>query len=128
MSQRILFVGAATLDDYVRRRLEQKGFSVLVASDLERASDLLTGSRVDVLIVDFDQMDDGSGFIKRVRSLPALRGTSILAIAKWGTGQPMTALSAGADAYEPAPIDAERLADTVDRILNKRAAVAGVSE
>lgn len=125
MSQTILFVGVANVDGSVRRHLEQKGFSSSATDSLERAADLLTGSRVDALIINLE-LEGGIDFIIRMRSI-SMR-TPVLAVGEWGTGHPTVALSAGADAYEPWPIDAGRLADALERILNKRAAVVGMNE
>jgi len=40
-----------------------------------------------------------------------------MVIAEWGTGQPMLALSHGADAFEPKPVDEPRLLAAVKRLL-----------
>ena len=128
MSQSILFVGGANFDGPVRRRLEQKGFSVSAIHDLEHAADLLTRSRVDAVIIDLNETAGGIGFISWMRSIPTLKSSTVLAVAEWGSGQPTVALSAGADAYEPRPINAERLVDAIERLLNKRAAVVGMNE
>lgn len=128
ITRRILFVGGPDFDGDLRRRLEQKGLLVSAAGNLENAADLLTGSRIDLVIVDLDNNADGLDFIKRIRKMPVLAGTSVLAVGQWGTGRATLALSSGADAYEPAPLDSERLVDAIERILNKRAAAAGMNE
>lgn len=125
MSQNILFVVAEKLDGSVHRHLEQKGFSISTRDSLERVADLLTGSRVDALIINLE-MEGSVDFLRRMRSISM--GTAVLAVGKWGTGHPTMALAAGADAYEPLPIDAGRLTDALERILHKRAAVAGMNE
>ena len=125
-SRRILFVGGANFYGSVRDRLEQKDYSVLRAGDFESVVDLLNGSKVDLVIFDLDGHRNRLEVIRQVRSIPKLAKTRVLAVGRWGTGQATMALSAGANAYEPAPIDANRLADSVDRILNRRATVVGM--
>ena len=127
ITRRILFIGGSTLDGKVRRGFQQKGFNVLRVNDFESAADLLLESQVDVVILNLDQTKDGPGFIRRIRSIPILKGTRVVAVARWGGGQATTALSAGADAYEPSPTDARRLTDAVERVLNRRAAVVGLN-
>ena len=127
MTRRILFIGGLDFDGSVRRRLGQKGFAFSTANDSARANQLLTESRFDLVVVILDETEAGLHFIEQMRSTAALRTTSVLAIGEWGTGQPTVALTAGADAYEPTPIDGERLVDAVERILNKRATVVGMN-
>lgn len=126
-SRRILFVGPAKFYSSVRGRLEQKDYAVRRAGDFESVVDLLNGSKVDLVIFDLDGARNRLEVIRQVRSIPTLAKTRVLAVGRWGTGQATMALSAGANAYEPTPGDANRLADAVDRILNRRATVVGMN-
>jgi len=128
MTQSILFVGGANLDGSVRQRLEQNGFVVSAVTDSAPAIELLGDSRIDLVIVHLDETQDGTGLIKQLREALGTKPTGVLAVAKWGTGLPTVALAAGADAYEPAPIDPERLVDAVQRVLHKRAAAVGMND
>ena len=129
MTQSILFVGGAKLDGSVRRHLEQNGFAVSTVTDSEPAIKFLAAdSLIDLVIVHLDETEEGALLIKRLREVLGTRATGVLAIAEWGTGLPSVALAAGADAYEPGPIDPERLVDAVQRVLHKRAAVVGMNE
>ena len=128
MTQSILFVGGANLDGLVRQRLEQNGFSVSTVTESAPAIDVLTGSFVDLVIVQLDGRGQGADLIRKVREVLGTKATGVLAVAEWGSGLPTVALAAGADAYEPAPIDPERLIDAVNRVLHKRAAVVGMNK
>lgn len=121
--RQILIVSDKRSADSFGRTLHQAGFDVAEGT-YERASQELLESRFDLIVVDLDH-GQGADFIRGVRKIVRLNGTPVLALGSWGTGQPTVALSAGADAFEPTPIDATRLADAVERILNKRAAVVG---
>ena len=127
ITRHILFIGGTSFDGRVCRGLEQKGYIVRRVDDCERAVDLLIGSRVDLVILDLDEVVDGAGFIGRIRRIPMFHRTRVLALGDWGSGKPTLALSAGADAYEPLPIDAKGLTEAVERILNARAAVVGLN-
>jgi hypothetical protein len=48
----------------------------------------------------------------------------LLVIAEWGTGQASLALAQGADAFEPWPIETDRLISAIDRMLHQHAAAA----
>ena len=128
MTQNILFVGGANLDGSVRQRLEQNGFSVSSVTESAPAILTLTDSFIDLVIVHLDDREEGTDLIRQVREILGTKPTGVLAVAEWGTGLPTIALAAGADAYEPAPIDPKRLMDAVQRVLHKRAAVVGMSD
>lgn len=125
MTQSILFVGGADLDGSVRQHLEQNGYAVSAVQDAGAAIELLAASLIDLVIVQLNESEHGTNLIKRLREAPE---TKVLAIAEWGTGQPTVALAAGADAYEPAPIDPDRLVEAVQRVLHKRAAAVGMND
>ena len=127
MTQNILFVGGASLDGSVRQRLEQNGFAVSAVKESAPAIQVLTDSFIDLVIVHLDERGKGTDLIRQVREVVGTKATGVLAVAEWGTGLPTIALAAGADAYEPAPIDPERLIDAVQRVLHKRAAVVGMN-
>ena len=127
MTQNILFVGGAKLDGSVRHRLEQNGFGVSAVKGSAPAIAQLTDSLIDLVIVNLDETEDGARLIKQLREVLGTKATRLLAVAEWGTGVPTVALAAGADAYEPAPIDPDRLVDAVRRALHKRAAVVGMN-
>ena len=128
MTQNILFVGGANLDGSVRQRLEQNGFAVSAVTESAPAIQVLTDSFIDLVIVHLDERKNGTDLIRLVRKVLGTKTTGVLAVAEWGTGLPTVALAAGADAYEPAPIDPERLIDAVQRVLHKRAAVVGMND
>ena len=126
MTQRILFVGDAKLDGSVRRRLEENGFAVSSVTEPAPAIQVLTDSFIDLVIVHLDERKNGTKLIRQVREVLGTKPTGVLAVAQWGTGLPTVALAAGADAYEPAPVDPDRLIDAVQRVLHKRATVVGM--
>ena len=128
MTQKLLFVGGANLDGSVRQRLEQNGYAVLSVTESAPAIEVLTDSSIDLVIVHLDEREQGTDLTRQVREVLGTKATGVLAVAEWGTGLPTVALAAGADAYEPAPIDPERLIDAVQRVLHKRAAVVGMNK
>ena len=118
-SQRILLVSDEESGRFLPAALEQRGFEVAITQDTEEAYRQLLGSEFDLAIVDLAEAINAVEFVKRVRATPKLNKTFVLTIAEWGTGQPTLALSQGADAYEPKPIDATRLVAAVERLLRQ---------
>src|SRR5947209_5756199 len=118
-SQRILLVSDEEADRFLPAALEQRGFEVTVTRDTEEAHHQLLRSEFDLAIIDLAEAINAVEFVRRVRATPKLNKTFLLAIAEWGTGQPTLALSQGADAYEPKPIDAPRLVAAVERLLRQ---------
>ena len=115
--QRILILSDGAPSRVIRGALEERGFSVTNASSRHTAYASLLESSFDLVVVDLAQPDYGAEFVGRVRATPKLSKTFVLTLAEWGTGQPTLALSQGADAYEPKPIDATRLVSAVERLL-----------
>src|SRR5256885_4486562 len=118
--QRILIVSNEALSASVRDALEQRGFIVTVAADSERADGELARSLVALVIVVADGIN-GVELIKRIRATPTLKRALILVVAAWGAGAATLALSQGADAYEPRPLEANRLLASVERLLLRQA-------
>ena len=120
--QRILIIS----DDAhsMRGALEAGGFAVAAASDYEGAYSQLLEARFTLVVIDLVEAADGVEFIKRVRATTNLTQPLILVIVEWGTGGATLALTERADAYEPKPIDATRLVDSVERLLGTKAASA----
>jgi DNA-binding response OmpR family regulator len=105
----------------MRGALEARGFSVTPASDYESAYGQLLEARFTLVVIDLVETAAGVEFIKRVHATPNLTQPLLLVIAEWGTGAGALALTQGADAYEPKPVDAARLVDSVERLLGTKA-------
>ena len=121
---RILIVSADAQFDFIRAGVESRGFEVTVAHEPEDAYRNLLETSFDIVVVDLAQESRDVEFIKRLRATPKLSKIFVLALGEWGTGQPTLALSQGADAYEPKPVNTERLIAAVERVLHPELAVA----
>lgn len=119
-SERILVFSDELPSDTIRGALEARGFDVVAAADRDTAYRQLLESSFDLIIIDLADAQAGVEFIEFVCDILKLRDTSVLTLAEWGTGQPTLALSKGADAFEPKPVDAERLVSAVERLLRKK--------
>lgn len=121
---RILMVSPDAQFDFTRAAVEACGFEVTVAHDQEAAYRCLLKSSIDLVVIDLAEAPRDVEFIQRLRATPKLGKTFVLALGEWGTGQPTVALAQGADAYEPKPVNTERLIAAVERVLRPELAVA----
>ena len=101
----------------LQQALDGHGFTVTVAESANDGYERLSQLQFDLVIMNLHRPITGVGLIKRIRANPALRRLMVLTIAEWGTGQPTMALAQGADGFEPAPVDADRLVTAVEKLL-----------
>jgi DNA-binding response OmpR family regulator len=123
-SQRILIVTDDAQSEAMRGALAARGFAVTAAPDYESAYRQLLEARFALVVIDLVEAAAGVEFIKRVRAATNLAQPLLLVIAEWGTGGATLALSQSADAYEPKPVDAARLVDSIERLLGTKALTA----
>ena len=120
-SQRILLVTDDGQSGTIRGALGARGFAVTAAPDYESAYRQLLEARFALVVIDLVEAVAGVEFIKRVQGTTNLTQPLLLVIAEWGTGGATLALSQSADAYEPKPVDAAQLVDSVERLLGTKA-------
>jgi len=123
-SRRVLFVAPQIPDDVTRRTLENRGLAATYEDDWQDAWGQLAGSEFSLVIADLSRDEDAINFIRRMRETESTKAMPVLVLGEWGTGRPTLALSQGADAFEPTPIQAERLATSIERLLRERARAA----
>jgi DNA-binding response OmpR family regulator len=116
MTQRIMFVADAAPDETLIAALEEHGFAV----SIETRPPVATNAAPELIVLDVQDADEGLERLKEIRASSVLQTASLLVLAEWGTGQATLALANGADAFEPKPIDAERLIAAVDRCWQPR--------
>jgi CheY-like chemotaxis protein len=123
--QLILIVGDDAAErNLIRGALEERGFAVTSVGDGVSALTELHKGNFDLVVMNLAHADDSVELTKQIRGSPDLANTLLLVIAEWGTGQASLALAQGADAFEPWPIEAERLISAIDRMLHQHAAAA----
>jgi len=121
---RVLIVDDNAATRYaLRRRLERHGYQVLEAGTGSDGLALIRGDVIDALVLDVN-LPDMSGF-DIVRSLRAEPRTALLPVihvsaASIQTGDIVTGLEAGADAYLVHPIDPDVLLATLRTLMRVR--------
>lgn len=95
--------------------LELQGYEVRAARDGIEALDLISETRPDVVITDYDMPRlDGAGLARELRSRSDKLGhLPILVLTALGQGLVKAAMDAGADAYIAKPVDFHTLETTL---------------
>jgi len=113
-------------DDDVARELmhmalESRGHEVSVAENGVQGYDTALFMKPDLIITDIQMPGaDGVHVVRRVRDTPSLQDIPILVTTAFGTGTATFSLQAGADAYEPKPLNPKNFLATVERLLATR--------
>jgi len=107
--------------ELMRMTLEQNGYEVVTAADGVRGYDTALFLKPDLIITDIRMPGaDGIHVVRRVRDTDSLAETPILVMTAFGTGSATFSLQLGANAFEPKPVDPQRLLSTVRRLLGER--------
>ena len=110
-------------DDDVSRELmsmalEARGHEVTVADNGVTGYDTALFLTPDLIVTDIRMPGaDGVHVVRRVRDTPSLQGVPILVTTAFGTGTATFSLQAGADAFEPKPLNPQNFLATVERLL-----------
>ena len=105
--------------ELVRMTLEREGYLVVTAEDGERGFEAALAERPDLIVTDVSMPTaDGVQLVRRVRSAAEVEATPILVVTGFGTGNATYTLTQGADAYEPKPLDPDKLRESVRRLLD----------
>ena len=98
-------------------------FTLVVTDDVDKGFALLVESHFDLAIINLKDVSKAIDLIRRIRADAQLGRLFLLNIAEWGTGQGTMALVQGADSFEPAPVQPERIAAAVERLLRPNLAM-----
>jgi len=106
----------------VRRILEAEGYRFLEAHDAGAALALVAAHTPDLILMDINMPDiDGYTLTARLRSMPQMRYTPILALtANVMKGDRERSLAAGCDGYIQKPVDVDRLPRQISEFLALR--------
>jgi|SRR5690242_16791471 two-component system, cell cycle response regulator DivK len=105
--------------DMLSRRLERKGFEVVMAADGQQGVDLAASEGPDLILMDMDlPVIDGWEATRRVKSREGTRGIPVIALTAHAmVGDRDKAMAAGCDDYDTKPIDFPRLLGKIETLL-----------
>lgn len=107
--------------DMLSRRLQRRGYDVVIAIDGEQAVAKSLSEFPHLLLLDVGlPIIDGLEVARRIRSNPQSNSLPILGLSAHAMqGDKERALAAGCDDYDTKPIDIERLLSKISHLLQK---------
>jgi CheY-like chemotaxis protein len=111
--------------DMLTRRLERKGFEVVVAINGKAGIDMASSSNPDIILMDLSlPVIDGWEATRQIKADPATQSIPVIALTAHAmAGDEQKALEAGCDDYDTKPIDLSRLLDKIENLLASRTLV-----
>lgn len=111
--------------DMLSRRLERKGYNVLIAVDGEMGISVARASSPDLVLMDMSlPVVDGWEATRRIKADPVLQHIPVIALTAHAMANDRDkALEAGCDDYDTKPIDLPRLLAKMEALLPAAAGV-----
>src|SRR5215468_11122888 len=105
--------------DMLARRLERRGYKVVIALDGDQGVQLAQTETPDLILMDMSlPVLDGWEATRRLRALPATQAIPIIALTAHAmAGDREQALTAGCDDYDSKPIEFARLLGKIQALL-----------
>ena len=106
--------------DMLTRRLERKGFEVVIAVDGQAGIDMATSSSPDIILMDLSlPVIDGWEATRKIKADPATQSIPVIALTAHAmAGDEQRALEAGCDDYDTKPIDLKRLLGKIENYIS----------
>ena len=107
--------------DMLTRRLERKGFEVVIAVDGQAGVDMASSSNPDIILMDLSlPVIDGWEATRQIKADPATQPIPVIALTAHAmAGDEQKALQAGCDDYDTKPVDLKRLLGKIKNLLGK---------
>jgi two-component system cell cycle response regulator DivK len=109
--------------DMLSRRLERKGFQVVMALDGGQGVDMATSEKPDIILMDMSlPVLDGWTATQKLKANPTTAPIPVIALTAHAmAGDEQKARDAGCDDYDTKPIELPRLLEKIQCLLNRRA-------
>ena len=108
--------------DMLSRRLERRGYQVIIAVDGEEGSRLAYLERPDLILMDMSlPVLDGWEVTRQLKAAPQTRSIPIIALTAHAmAGDRERALEAGCDDYDTKPVEMSRLLTKIQLLLSRK--------
>jgi two-component system cell cycle response regulator DivK len=105
--------------DMLARRLERKGFEVVIAVDGQAGIDMASSASADIILMDLSlPVIDGWEATRRIKADPVTQAIPVIALTAHAmAGDEQKALEAGCDDYDTKPVNLNRLLRKIDKLL-----------
>jgi two-component system, cell cycle response regulator DivK len=110
--------------DMLSRRLQRRGYEVVIATDGEAGVAAAARHRPDLVLMDMSlPVIDGWEATRQVKAAPATRAIPVIALTAHAmAGDREKAIEAGCDDYDIKPIDLPRLLGKITMLLERKQA------
>ena len=110
--------------DMLSRRLEKRGYEVVIAVDGQQGVALAQSEAPTLILMDMNlPVLDGWEATRQLKTAPATRSIPIIALTAHAmSGDREKALEAGADDFDAKPVDLARLLEKIEALLARRTA------
>ena len=125
MATKILLVEDNEMNrDMLSRRLQKRGYDVVMAIDGEQGVALAQSEAPALILMDMSlPVLDGWEATRQLKAAPATRATPVIALTAHAmAGDREKALAAGAEDFDTKPIDLERLLGKIEALLGAKPA------
>ncbi len=107
--------------DMLSRRLQRKGYEVVIAVDGGEGVAMATSQRPDLILMDMSlPVLNGWDATRQIKADPALNRIPVIALTAHAMASDREqALAAGCDGYETKPIDLPQLLEKIESLLRR---------
>ena len=107
--------------DMLSRRLERKGYEVVIAVNGQEGVDLVSSTRLDLILMDLSlPIIDGWEATRRIKADPATASIPVIALTAHAMAEDrVKAMAAGCDDFDIKPVDLPRLLKKIDTLLRR---------
>lgn len=108
--------------DMLSRRLQRKGYEVVIATDGEAGVRMAATERPDLILMDMSlPVLDGWEATRKLKGMPEIAAIPVIALTSHAmAGDREKAMGAGCDDYDTKPVDFERLLVKIEALLKKQ--------
>ena len=105
--------------DMLSRRLERKGYEVVIAVDGQAGVDMASSTNPDLILMDLSlPVMDGWEATRRIKADAATQGIPVIALTAHAmAGDEQKAREAGCDDYDTKPVELNRLLGKITNLL-----------
>ena len=120
---RLLYVEDNEMNrDMLSRRLQRRGFEVLIASDGEQGVAMAAAAEPDLILMDMSlPVLDGWEATRQIKGNAATRTIPVIALTAHAlSGEREKALAAGCDDFDTKPLELTRLLEKIETLLARK--------
>ncbi len=106
--------------DMLSRRLQRKGYDVVIAVDGEQGVSMASSERPDLILMDMSlPILDGWEATRKIKATPESQAVPVIALTAHAmAGDQERCVAAGCDDYDTKPVDFQRLVEKIRRLLD----------